>query len=201
MKILLMRIGNATTAIYTKKTVRTQVKDNFCKRGGDCNAVLLLITRANQLKVVVIMLHITEKQWNIYTHTYINKMNSILFGDICVITTRTRESQEPFREAFSVWQISKNYWLYCLENSTILSSNILCIMLCIEIANYFTRVLNQQKYPADFSALQWRRFTVSNSVLIYKNINREQLSSLEEVGTVYKLYLGKLLASYSKSIV
>jgi len=38
-------------------------------------------------------------------------MNSILFGDICIIATCTKESQETFREAFPVWQITKNYWL------------------------------------------------------------------------------------------
>jgi len=42
--------------------VRTQEKDNFCESGGDCNAMLLLITRVNQLQVVVVvMLHITEE--------------------------------------------------------------------------------------------------------------------------------------------
>lgn len=44
-------------------------------------------------------------------------------------------------------------------------------MVCIEVANYFTRVLSQQKYPADFAALLHHRFPVSNAVLIYENIN------------------------------
>lgn len=70
------------------------------------------------------------------------------------------------------FQYKKHQRLYCLENSTIFSPNILCTF-CIEMASYFTVILNQQKYIADFPALQWHRFTVSYSVPIYDNINIE----------------------------
>lgn len=47
MKILLIRVGNATTAIYTRKKARAQEKNIFRKRGGDYNDMMLLITRVN----------------------------------------------------------------------------------------------------------------------------------------------------------
>lgn len=48
-------------------------------------------------------------------------------------------------------------------------------MLCIGTANHFKWGLNQQKYSDNFSALQWHRFPVSKSVLIYEDTNIEQL--------------------------
>lgn len=81
MKIPL-RVGSATTAIYARRKMRTREKDNFCKRGADWKAELLLIARVRQLKVVAGILCITESG-TIYTHT----KEQHPLGDLCVIPT------------------------------------------------------------------------------------------------------------------
>lgn len=161
LKIPLMHIGKAVTVICIRKKCENTGKN--CGRGEDCNVVLLPITKVNQLEVVAAMLHISEEQWNtqLEQHT--------VWRARYYMQTHRRQTRNW--EDFSVQQIAKNYWRYCLENCAILSSNILCIIFYIGIMNYFTRVLNQQKYPVNFSALQWHRFTVWNSVPISETIN------------------------------
>lgn len=95
MKIPL-RVGNATTAIYARRKMRTQEKDNFCKRGADCNAVLLLIASVSQLKVMVVILCIPEEWYNIHTYE-----RTISFGR-SVYDTHTQESQETLERLFLV---------------------------------------------------------------------------------------------------
>lgn len=70
--------------------MRTQEKDNFCKRGVDCNAVPLLIARVSQLKVVAVILCITEEECNTHTHTHTRTVSSRR----SVYYTHTQESQE-----------------------------------------------------------------------------------------------------------
>lgn len=94
MKIPL-RAGNATTAVYARRKMRTEDKDNFCKRGADRDAVLLVIARVSQLKVVVVILGITEEWQN--THT---RKNSILW-ELCVLYPHTGKSRK-FRGFFSL---------------------------------------------------------------------------------------------------
>lgn len=79
-----------------EKNENTRKRDNFCKRGVDCNAVPLLIARVSQLKVIVILC-ITEEGYN--THTHIHK-NCILW-EICVLYPHTGKPRN-FRQAFSV---------------------------------------------------------------------------------------------------
>lgn len=68
--------------------MRTQEKDNFCKRGVDCNVVPLLIARVSQLKVVVVILCITEEGYN--THTHIHTQELYPLGDLCIIPTHRK---------------------------------------------------------------------------------------------------------------
>lgn len=92
-----LRVRNATTAVYARRKMRTWDKDNFCKRGADFDAVLLVIARVSQLKEVVVILYITEEWHNTHTHT---EKRTISFGS-SVCYTHTQESQENL-EDFSV---------------------------------------------------------------------------------------------------